>query len=308
MKNPTSISVAKRQALTGMVRTTAKISAIVSTIKVSKLVLYTTLTALSVIFLFPFYWTITSSVKEIAELRAIPPTWWPQSFTLDHYRAVLWRPTFPRYMLNSLIYAGATTAVILITSSLIGFAIEKFPSKYGNILFWLIYSTMTVPFNLYIVPLFLLLVGIEKTLHIPMRNTYWGMMLPWICYPFGIFLMRQAMKGVPNDLIDAARIDGASTLRIYRMVILPLVSTKLAALAALIFLWKYDDLLWPIIVANKVEMYPITAGLLEYTGVYWIDYHLYIAAATIALAPIVLIYFILQRFIIQGIATTGLKG
>jgi len=276
-------------------------------IKVSRAILYVALTIAALTFLFPFYWTVTSSVKEIAELRRVPPTWWPQSFTLDHYKAV-WGPKFIRYMINSLIYAGGTTVVILFTSTLVGFAIEKFPSRYGGLLFGLILATWMVPMNTYIIPLFLLLVKLQRTFYIPMINTYWGMMLPWICYPMGIFMMRTALKSVPNEMIEAARIDGASTWGIYWRIVLPLISANMATLAVIVFLWKYDDLLWPIIVANTSKMYPITAGLLEFTGVYWIDYNLYITAATVAMAPIFLIYFTMQRFIVQGIATTGLKG
>jgi len=210
-------------------------------------------------------------------------------------------------MLNSFIYAGGTSVVVVLTSTLIGFAMEKFPSRFGGALFALVIATMMVPMDTYIIPLFLLLVGIQRTLHIPMVNTYWGMMLPWICYPMGIFMMRTAMKSVPNEMLEAARIDGASTLTIYWRIVLPLVSNSMATLAAIVFLWKYDDLLWPLIVARTSDMFPIPVGLLEFTGVYWIDYDLYIAAATLAMAPIFLIYFTMQRFIVQGIATTGLK-
>ena len=295
MKDPTAIAVPSRRVLS------------LPRIRVSKLILYAVLIVVGLAFLVPFYWTVTSSVKEIPELRRIPPTWWPHRFTLDHYKAV-WRPKFIRYMINSLIYAGGTAVVILFTSSLIGFAIEKFPSRYGGLLFGLILATWMVPMSTYIIPLFLLVVGIQKTFHIPMINTYWGMMLPWICYPMGIFMMRTALKSVPNEMIEAARIDGASTLDIYWRIILPLISTDMATMAVIVFLWKYDDLLWPIIVANSSKMYPITAGLLEFTGLYWTDYNLYITAATIAMAPIFLIYFTMQRFIVQGITTTGLKG
>ncbi|MFH1928115.1 MAG: carbohydrate ABC transporter permease [Chloroflexota bacterium] len=296
MDNPTSVAVARPRARA------------LTRVNISKVILYAILTLAALAFLMPFYWTVTSSVKVTSEVRQVPPTWWPHSFTLDHYRRVLWRPTFFRYMLNSLIYAGGTAGIVLITSTLIGFAMEKFPSRLGGILFALIIATMMVPMDTYIISLFLLLVGIQRTFHIPMINTYWGMMMPWICYPMGIFMMRTAMKSVPNEMLEAARMDGASTLGIYWRIVLPLISTSMATLAVIVFLWKYDDLLWPLIVASTSNMFPIPVGLLEFTGVYWIDYDLYIAAATLAMAPIFLIYFTTQRFIVQGIATTGLKG
>ena len=103
-----------------------------------------------------------------------------------------------------------------------------------------------------------------------MINTYWGMIMPWVVFPFGVFLMRQAMFGVPSDLLDAARIDGATEIGIYWRVVLPLVRHNMAALAIIVFIFKYDDLLWPLVVAQRTEIYPVTVGLVEYIGQFFI--------------------------------------
>ena len=269
--------------------------------------LYLGLAIFALIFFFPFYWVISASFKEAAELRRVPPTWWPQSFTLEHHLEV-WTPEFARYFLNTFIYASGTTFIVIFTSTMLGFVLVKHPSKLGNGLFYAIISTMMVPFATYIIPLHGLLLQIEKTLHIPMLNTYWGMILPWVMYPFGIFFMRQAMYGVPDDLIDAAKIDGASTYRVYWEVVLPLVRSNIAALAIFVFIFKYDDLLWPLVVATESRMYPLTLGLVEFVGVYFVEYGLFTAASVAAIVPIIVLYLFLQRFIIQGIALTGLKG
>jgi len=271
------------------------------------LALFLLLSVLAIAFLLPFYWSIVSSVKSAAEVRAIPPTWWPQRIVLANFTHV-WSSRFARYMLNSLIYSLGTSLFVLATSSFLGFIIEKYPSAFGNFLFWLILATMMVPFQTYVIPLFKVLIFLQRLTGVPTANTYWGLIFPWIFYPFGIFLLRQAAKTFPTALMDMARIDGCSTFTIYVRVVLPLMTSSLASLGILIFMWKYDDLLWPLIVASDDRMYPVTMGVLQFVGEYWTEYQLYIAASLIAIAPAVLLFLLLQRSIIKGIATEGLKG
>jgi len=275
--------------------------------RVPSAIVYAMLLVFGIIFAFPFYWVLSASVKDIVEIRAIPPTWWPHSFELDAYARV-WSDKFARFFLNSFVYAGSVTAIDVFTSTLIGFVLIKRPSRLGNILFWVILSATMVPFVTYLLPLFSLLIAFQNLLGIPMVNTYWGMILPWMISPFGVFLMRQAMYSVPNELLDAARIDGASDWTTFWRVVVPLVKQNMAALALLIFIFRYDDLLWPLVVAQSATMYPVTIGLVEFIGEFFVEYDLYTAAAVMAIAPVVAIYLVLQRFIIEGIATQGLKG
>lgn len=268
--------------------------------------LYTVLAIVGLAFLVPFYWVVVSSVKPSAELRMVPPTWWPHGFTLEHHLGV-WTPKFARYFLNSFVYAGGVTLVVVVTSSLIAFVLVKHPSGFGDVLFRVLVATMMVPFAIYVVPLHGLLLQIERLAHVPMLNTYWGMILPWVVYPFGIFLMRQAMMGVPDELIDAAKIDGASTLTIFWRVVAPLVRGHATTLAIFSFIFRYNDLLWPLVVARTDEMYPITLGLMEFVGEYFVEYGPFTAAATAAIVPVLLVYIFLQRHIIRGIALTGFK-
>lgn len=270
-------------------------------------VIYGILLVGAAIFFMPFYWVVIASFKTAAELRAMPPTWWPEVWTLANYPEV-WSADFARYFLNSFIYAGGTTLVVIFTSSLIGYVIVKDASRAGNMIFWFILAASMVPFVTYLLPLFNILLRIQRWFGIPMVNTYWGMILPWVVFPFGVFLMRQAMYSIPNDLLDAARIDGASEFNIFMRVVLPLVRHNLAALAIIVFIFKYDDLLWPLVVAQRTEMYPVTVGLVEYVGQFFIEYHLFTTAAVLAIVPIFVLYLFLQRYIIEGIATQGLKG
>ncbi len=271
------------------------------------MLLYLVLLGFGIIFAFPFYWVISASVKDVVEIRAIPPTWWPHSFTLDAYARV-WSGKFARFFLNSFVYSGAVTTIDVFTSALIGFVLIKHPSRLGNAVFWIVLSATMVPFVTYLLPLFNLLIQLQDLLRIPMVNTYWGMILPWMISPFGVFLMRQAMYAVPSELLDAARIDGASDLTTFWRVVVPLVKQNMAALALLVFIFRYDDLLWPLVVAQSANMYPVTIGLVEFIGEYFVEYDLYTAAAVMAIVPVVVIYLVLQRFIIEGIATQGLKG
>jgi len=271
------------------------------------LLLYLFLALGALIFFMPFYWVVIASLKTAAELRAIPPTWWPQEITFANYPLV-WSSEFARYFLNSFIYAGGTTLIVVLTSSLIGYVIVKDASRLGNLLFWFLLAASMVPFVTYLLPLFNILLRIQAWTGLPMVNTYWGMILPWVIFPFGVFLMRQAMFSIPNDLLDAARIDGASELSIYARIVLPLISHNVAALAIIVFIFKYDDLLWPLVVAQRTEMYPVTVGLVEYVGQFFVEYHLYTTAAVLVIIPIFVIYLVLQRYIIEGVATQGLKG
>lgn len=269
--------------------------------------LYLLLLIGAALFFLPFYWVVIASFKTAAELRAIPPTWWPEIWTTANYPEV-WSAEFARYFLNSFIYSGGSTLIILFTSSLIGYVIVKDPSWLGDITFWLMLAASMVPFVTYLLPLFNILLRLQDWTGIPMINTYWGMILPWIVSPFGVFLMRQAMLSVPSDLLDAARIDGANEFGIFWRVVMPLVRHNLAALAIIMFIFKYDDLLWPLVVAQRSEMYPVTVGLVEYVGQFFVEYNLYTTAAVLTIAPIFVIYIFLQRYIIEGVATQGLKG
>jgi len=269
--------------------------------------LYLLLLIGAALFFLPFYWVVIASFKTAAELRAIPPTWWPETWTTANYPEV-WSAQFARYFLNSFIYSGGSTIAVLFTSSLIGYVIVKDASRIGNITFWLMLAASMVPFVTYLLPLFNILLRIQQWTGIPMVNTYWGMILPWVISPFGVFLMRQAMLSVPSDLLDAARIDGANEFGIFWRVVMPLVRHNLAALAIIMFIFKYDDLLWPLVVAQRTEMYPVTVGLVEYVGQFFVEYNLYTTAAVLTIIPIFVIYLFLQQYIIEGIATQGLKG
>lgn len=269
-------------------------------IKRGKLVLYGFFFALIICYVFPLYWMFSSSFKTTSEITRIPPTWWPHLASIEGYIRV-WRPIFARYFMNSFIYAGGSVAIALFTSSLIGFVIVVYPSKIGTILSWSAICLIMIPFTILIIPLYLL----EVRLHL--LNSYVGMIAPRMVYPFGIFFMQLAMRNIPKELIDAAKIDGCSPFGIYWRITLPLLETNLAALATLEFVWRWNELLWPLIVASTERLFPITVGLAALVDPYFIEFDQYLAACVMVVAPILVMFLCLQKFFVKGIAITGMK-
>jgi len=269
-------------------------------IEAEKLVLYGFFFAIILCYVFPLYWMFSSSFKTTGEIIRIPPTWWPHLFSVEGYIEV-WRPIWVRFFINSFIYAGGSVTIALFTSSLIGFVIVTYPSKIGAILSWSAICLIMIPFTILIIPLYLLIIKLR------LFNSYLGMIAPRMVYPFGIFFMLLAMRNIPRDLIDAAKIDGCTPLGIYWRVVLPLLKTSLAALATLEFVWRWNELLWPLIVASVEKLFPITVGLASLVDPYFIEFDQYLAACVIVVAPIVIMFLSLQKFFVKGVTITGFK-
>lgn len=269
-------------------------------IEVGKLVLGGFFFAIILCYVFPLYWMFSSSFKTAGEVIRIPPTWWPHLLSVEGYIEV-WRPIWVRFFINSFIYAGGSVAISLFTSSLIGFVIVTYPSKIGTILSWSAICLIMIPFTILIVPLYLLIIKLH------LLNSYLGMIAPRMVYPFGIFFVQLAMRNIPRDLIDAAKIDGCTPLGIYWRVVLPLLGTSLAALVTLEFVWRWNELLWPLIVASTEKLFPITVGLASLVDPYFIEFDQYLAACVIVVTPILIMFLCLQKFFVKGIVITGMK-
>ena len=272
----------------------------VKKISAGKVLLFTFFLILLILYIFPVYWMFSSSFKTTREITRIPPTWRPMDFSVEGY-AEVWEPIFARFFLNSIIYAGGSVLVALFTSSLIGFVIIIYPSKLGTLLSWSAICLIMIPFTILVIPLYLLLVRFH------LLNSYLGMIAPRIVYPFGIFFMQLAVRNIPKDLIDAARIDGCSLFGIYLRIIVPLLKTSIATLATLEFVWRWNELLWPLIVASTERLFPITVGLASLIDPYFIEFDQYLAACVMVVTPTIVMFLFLQRFFVKGIAITGLK-
>lgn len=264
--------------------------------------LYTVLGAGLLVVVGPFLWAVLSSLKPEAEIRRIPATWWPEAVTLDNYRELLSRLDFPQAFANSAIVAVLTTLGNLAFCSLLGYALAKlrFPGK--RALFLVVLGTLMVPSMVTFVPQFVMVSNLGLV------NSYGGLILPFLATPFGVFLMRQYLLSIPDELIEAARVDGAGELRIFARVVLPLCGPALATLTILTFLASWNNFLWPLVVATTEDKYTLPVALALYSvGQNRIDFGLVLAGAVAVLLPVVIVFVLLQRHFLRGIATTGLK-
>ena len=250
----------------------------------------------------PFIWMLVSSFKPEAEVRAVPPTWWPETLTLDNYDRLFTQLDFPTYFMNSVIVALAVTIGNIVFCSMLGYALAKlsFPGK--RLMFMIVLGTLMVPGVVTFVPLFVL------TTKMGLSNTLIGMILPFLAAPFGVFLMRQYISALPDELIQAARIDGAGELRIFASVILPLCGPALATLGILTFLGSWNNFLWPLVVAQTEDKYTLPVALALYAvGQNATQYGLLLAGSVVVVVPVLVLFLFLQRHIMQGIAMTGIK-
>jgi multiple sugar transport system permease protein len=269
----------------------------------SKWLLYTVVTLGFVAVVTPFVWMVLGSVKPEAELLRVPPTWWPETFTLDNYRTLFGKGIFPRSFFNSTLVAVVVTTANIVFCSMVGYALAKLDFRGKKVVFGLVMATLMIPGMVTLVPLFVLVANLGLV------DTYPGLMLPFLVTPFGVFLMRQFIIELPDDLLDAGRIDGASELRIFRQIILPLCGPGVATLGILTFLSSWNSFLWPLVVAQTQEHYtlPVALALFSKNQQVTPNYGLLLAGATVVVVPVLIVFLIFQRRFIEGIATTGIK-
>jgi multiple sugar transport system permease protein len=265
-------------------------------------VVYGTLIVGALVMVFPFIWSALSSFKPPEEILTLHPSLLPEDPTLDNYRTVLSTSGFGRWYWNSLVVALVVTASVCLFSSLAGYSLAKFRYAGRQVIFLAILSTMMIPLEMLVLPWFV------AANYLGMSDTYIGIMFPGLVSAFGVFLMRQFMEGVPDSLIESARIDGAGELTIFFRVVLPLVRPALAALAIFTFISNWDAFLWPLIITNESGMFTLPVGMQAFAGTQGIEYHLIIAAANVVVLPVLAVFMVMQRQIIQGIALTGVKG
>jgi multiple sugar transport system permease protein len=263
---------------------------------------YIVLTVGLAVWLIPFAWMVLGSFKTQKEILQKPPTWLPQDPTTQNFEQWFGPLNFGDFFMNSLIVAVITVLGNLVFCSMVGYALAKmdFPGK--KILFGVVMITLMVPGVVTFVPLFVM---VSK---LGLVNSYAALILPFLTAPLGVFLMRQFMQGIPDALIEAARIDGAGEFRIFARVVMPLCGPPLATLAILTFLTSWNNFLWPLVASQSESMYTLPVALSLYsTGQNATNYGLLLAGSVLVIAPILLLFVFLQRYFIQGIATAGLK-
>jgi multiple sugar transport system permease protein len=265
---------------------------------------YLILIPASLIALLPFIWMILSSFKTLKEIRQIPPTFIPQEFTVDNYKAVLDNPDLPLgiFYRNSAIIALANVIQVLFTSSLFGYIFAKFEFRGKKALFWFILSLMMIPHQMTMIPGYLILSRLG------LINNLLGLIIPAAIDAFGIFLFRQFALSIPNELLDAARVDGAGEFYIYRRIVLPQLGPALATFGMLTFMFNWNAYLWPLIVLTEKNVRTLPIILTWFSNQQVDKTNLTMAASVLVILPVLFVFLLVQKWIVEGITLSGLKG
>ncbi|MHB0857215.1 MAG: carbohydrate ABC transporter permease [Anaerolineae bacterium] len=268
---------------------------------VSQAALHIILTLIALSCFVPFIWLVTASFKTYRELvssRAI----FPKEWTLVNYEQMIGMTNFVQAFINSIYLAVATTLAVELTSVFMGYVFSKYHFPGKELFFTILLSTMMVPFTVVMVPLYLTMANLHllDSLHGILITSFWS--------TFGIFMMRQYMESIPGDLIDAARIDGASEFRILFRLVVPLAAAPMGALAVFTFLGSWDSLMWPMIVLRSRDLHTLPLLLNMLRGMWWTRYEIWAAGSMLTVAPVMIIYAFASKYFIRGIAMTGLKA
>jgi multiple sugar transport system permease protein len=267
----------------------------------ARALMWVTLVIGAVVFAFPFVWMLAMSVKPEGEAITYPPTLFPSHFDFNTYVSVWSQISLARLYLNTVVFAGGVTVLSVGLDSLAAFAFARLDFLGKELLFWLVLVTLMVPVAVLIVPLFF------EVYQFHWLNTYEGLIVPLAANGYGIFLLRQFFSTLPFELDDAARVDGASELFVYWKIVVRLSGPAMAALAIFTFSFNWNNFLWPLIITSTPSMRTLPAGLVLFTGEHEVIYDLMSASAVLAMVPLVVLFFMLQRYFVRGITLSGLK-
>lgn len=255
-----------------------------------------------VVIVFPFMWMLLNSLKTTAEITRIPPAFLPENWGyIDNFVKILGKYKFSQFFLNTLYYAVIKTIVVLYVSSITGYVLAKFQFRGNHFIFIMIIATMMVPYVATLIPNYQMMVWfhwINKDIAIFYTATISG---------FGVFMMRQFAFSISDSLLEAARMDGASELRIFHKIVLPMMLNAIGALAIITFLWEWDSYLWPYLMLNDMNKYTLSIGLAMTKGQFVSDYGPMFAGMCISVVPVMIVYLLFQRTFIHGIALGGVK-
>lgn len=250
----------------------------------------------------PFVWMVSTSFKGPGEIFIFPPRWIPRNPTFNNYIDLFQEMNFGRPFLNSVLVSLSTTFLSVLIATMAGYGFAKFHFKNKNLLFLFILATIMVPGQITMIPVFLLLSRMN------LLNTYWGLILPAIANAFNIFFMRQYIMGVPDELIEAAKIDGAHEGWIFFRIILPLARPAMAAITIFTFTGSWNNFLWPLIIATDESMYTLPVAVSVLGGQYTENIAMQMAGSVIVILPLIIVFLFTQRYFIKGITFTGMKG
>jgi multiple sugar transport system permease protein len=271
---------------------------------IERVLIYTVLIIVALIVLLPLIWMLSTSFKPKSQWFARDIEWIPRTFTLENYGRLLGNSTTPigRWFFNSLILGTITTVLTLVVDAMAAYAYARLEFPGRKVLFGILLSTLFLPGVMFLVPNFI------TVFRLGMLNTFPGVFLPALAGVFGIFFLRQFFESIPKDLEEAAQIDGANTFQVFWSVVLPLSRPALATLAVITFLASWNDFLWPLLILQDRALQTLPPGLRSLQGAYTSEYGQMMAGATIAAIPVLVLYVFMQRYIVESVASTGVKG
>jgi multiple sugar transport system permease protein len=265
------------------------------------IVVYVLLVLGALLSLLPMVWMVSASLMPAGQAASFPPRLFPREVTFEHYTALFTRLNLGRYLLNSAIVAVTVTAASLVVNSMAGYAFAKLRFRGRDRMFRIMATGLVIPVQVAMLPLFLLMKQLG------LINSYWGVIVPSLASIFGIFLIRQYALSVPDELLDAARIDGAGEFRIYWSVVLPVIAPILATLAIWTFLTTWNDFMWPLIVLSDETRHTLPVALAGLVGEHVQDVELMMAGSVLTVLPVLLVFLLLQRYYVQGIMAGSVK-
>jgi alpha-1,4-digalacturonate transport system permease protein len=256
---------------------------------------------LTLVVLIPVAWFMLSSFKDLTDLSARPPKLLPTRWATENYTEAFKMYDYIRYFSNSVIVTVLATALTLLINSMAAYGFAKYNFRGRDGLFVLTLAMIMIPLQVILIPIYLVVSSLG------MVNTYWGMIIPAAATPTGVFIIRQYMLTIPDELIESARIDGAGEFKIYARIVMPLARPALAVVAIFSVLWRWNDFLWPLLIAQDERLYTLPVALALLNGQLVVPYPVVLAMSVMSIIPVLLIFIFMQRQLIQGIAHTGLK-
>lgn len=264
---------------------------------------YLILGAIALIMLLPLIWLVSTAFKSPTEdIFSFPPQFIPAQPTFQNFVQVWQSNPFGQYLFNSVLVAVLTVGLNLLFCSLAAYPLARLEFRGREFIFMLVVSTILIPFQIVMIPLYIL------TVQLGLRNSYLGLIFPAIASAFGIFLLRQAFQGVPKELEEASRIDGCTEVGIWWFVMLPSIRPALVTLAIFVFIGSWSDFLWPLIILDRPEYYTLPLGVAKLAGAFSLDWRLIAAGSVISIAPILVFFSIMQRYIVPTDSGSGVKG
>lgn len=257
---------------------------------------------MALVALFPFYWMLVTAVKPIDEIFAFPPKLWPSQFIWSNFATAMERANFPVYFKNSFIVTASSTIITVCINLLAGYAFAKYDFFGKEFFFLLVLSTLMIPLQVTMIPVFII------ASKIGIRNTLLGVIIPPCAEAFGLFMARQFISDIPNELLEAGRIDGATEFTLFSKIVVPNVKPLISTLVIFTVMWRWNDLQWPLIMLSNDEHFTVQLGLSNLNAAQYVNWNDMMAASLISVIPVIVVFLIFQRQFVEGMASSGIKG